>query len=113
MLCVMASPRVCAKLISEIDAARASGKITSDKDSGRIISNEEARELPYLQACIKEAIRWFPPIASMVPKRTPPGGDEILGYRIPGNISVAACGWLLRSSFLGLVSLQMYSLRSP
>lgn len=38
--------------MAEIDEAIASGKIPSDED--QVVSNEAAKGLPYLQACIKE-----------------------------------------------------------
>lgn len=89
LLCVMSNPRVCAKLVAEIDDAKKSGKVSSNMHDNKIISNDEAKELPYLQACIKEALRWHPPTTGMIAKKTPPEGDEICGYYIPGNIGVA------------------------
>jgi hypothetical protein len=55
MLNIMSNPRVYAKLTAEIDEAMASGKIPTD--SNAVISDAQAKELPYLQACIKEAMR--------------------------------------------------------
>jgi len=52
LLCIITNPRVYAKLIAEIDAAIAAEKIPSSPHE--IISDEQAKELPYLQACIKE-----------------------------------------------------------
>jgi hypothetical protein len=55
MLNIMSNPRVYAKLTAEIDAAMRSGKIPTD--SNAVISDTQAKELPYLQACIKEVTR--------------------------------------------------------
>lgn len=73
--------------MTEIDAAIASGKISSDPD--KVIANNIALEMPYLQACIREGLRWLSPIAGMLPKKTPPGGDTIEGYFVPGGVSIA------------------------
>lgn len=71
----------------EIDAAVAEGKIPKSLDA--VISNTAAMELPYLQACIREGLRWLSPIAGMLPKKTPPEGDTIEGYFVPGGVSIA------------------------
>nr|XP_036579748.1 cytochrome p450 [Colletotrichum truncatum]KAF6787428.1 cytochrome p450 [Colletotrichum truncatum] len=42
-------------------------------------------KLPYLQACIDEALRLHPPVPSGVQRMTPPEGLEIDGTFIPGN----------------------------
>lgn len=51
MRCIISSPTVYAKLMAEIDDAVAAGKIPA---TDKVISYAHARELPYLQACIKE-----------------------------------------------------------
>ncbi|KAF2165281.1 hypothetical protein M409DRAFT_67515 [Zasmidium cellare ATCC 36951] len=86
LLCIISNPRVSARLSAEIEDAVRSGKATSSKDG--IITDEQARILPYLQACIKEGLRWFPPIAGMLAKYTPPEGDTICGFHVPGNVSI-------------------------
>ncbi|KIX08762.1 uncharacterized protein Z518_03419 [Rhinocladiella mackenziei CBS 650.93] len=84
--CIISSPQAYVKLMAEIDAAMAAGKIPSD---GSVVSNAQAKELPYLQACIKEGLRWYPPIAGMLAKKTPPAGDIINGHFVPGGVSIA------------------------
>lgn len=71
----------------EIDAAVASGKIPKNFD--KVIPNTAALELPYLQACIREGLRWLSPIAGMLPKKTPPEGVTIEGYFVPGGVDIA------------------------
>lgn len=65
------------------------------------IQNAEAAQLPYLQACIKEGLRIFPPITSLRERVVPPEGDTILGHRIPGgtNIGINMPGSLLSTIF--------------
>lgn len=83
LLCIITNPRVLGKLLVEIDQAKRS--LSSDA----IISDREARALPYLQACIKEGLRWYPPIAGMLSKKIPPEGDTLCGYPVPGHVNVA------------------------
>ncbi|KAK5070160.1 hypothetical protein LTR64_001997 [Lithohypha guttulata] len=87
MFNLISSPRAYNKLMTEVDAAIAVGKIP--RDLNQVISDSAARELPYLQACIKEGLRWLPPIVGMLAKETPPQGDTIDGYFVPGGVSVA------------------------
>lgn len=76
------------KLQQEIDDAISAGLISSP------IQVAEAAKLPYLQACIKEGLRVFPPIGSLRERVVPPEGDIINGQRIPGGTNV---GFNIRS----------------
>ena len=83
LLNIITNPLVYAKLQAEIDYAIARGVISSP------VRNEEAvRELPYLQACLKEGLRIFPPITALRERVTPPQGDTINGYYIPGGVNI-------------------------
>lgn len=44
-------------------------------------------QLPYLQACLEEGLRMYPPVANGLPRVCPPGGATILGNFIPENVS--------------------------
>ncbi|KAK4505181.1 hypothetical protein PRZ48_003144 [Zasmidium cellare] len=84
LLCIISNPRVSTRLSAEIEDAVRFGKASRDG----IITDEQARTLPYLQACIKEGLRWFPPIAGMLAKYTPPEGDVLCGFQVPGHVSI-------------------------
>jgi cytochrome P450 len=71
-------PRVTSKLRAEFTSNPISSPI---KDS-------EARELPYLQAIIKEGLRIFPPVVGLMSKEVPPGGDVINNKFVPGGTKI-------------------------
>jgi cytochrome P450 len=75
-------------LRAEIDSFIASGRISSP-----VIRDAEAREMPYLQACIKEGLRIWPPLTGLMTKLVPPGGDTFNGMFIPGETEIAYSAW--------------------
>ncbi|KAK8066277.1 hypothetical protein PG997_013024 [Apiospora hydei] len=81
ILHVMSTPHVYRKLQHEIDESLASGKVTTSP-----IGSAQARELPYLQAVIKEGLRVFPP-AVIIPVAS--GQDEVVcGKLVPAGTNV-------------------------
>lgn len=54
-------------------------------------------KLPYMLACLDEAMRMYPPIANGLPRVCPKGGSTVLGEYLPENVS-KSLKWLLRSS---------------
>ncbi|KAH7313945.1 cytochrome P450 CYP4/CYP19/CYP26 subfamily [Stachybotrys elegans] len=48
----------------------------------------EIRNLPYLDACVQEAIRMHPPFALPFERVVPKGGIEVLGYHIPEGTDI-------------------------
>lgn len=85
LLNVITSPRIYRLLMAEIDAAVKRGTISA---GGDVISDSQAKELPYLQAIIKEGLRWYPAVAAELSKVTPPQGDTICGFFVPGGTKV-------------------------
>ncbi|KAK3330032.1 cytochrome P450 86A1 [Apodospora peruviana] len=78
---LMNSPDSYHKLQREIDAAIERGGVSSP------ITSEEARQLPYLQAVIKEGLRIWPPVTGFMPKVC--DTEEIVcGKRIPPGTNV-------------------------
>lgn len=84
MLYLMTSPRSYAKLRKEIHDAVRKGLVSSP-----VIRNQEAAHLPYLQACIKEALRLWVPLNGLNTKVAPPEGARVNDVWIPGGTQVA------------------------
>ncbi|GME64940.1 hypothetical protein AJ79_09813 [Neofusicoccum parvum] len=47
-----------------------------------------ANSLPYMLACLDEALRLYPPAPFLSQRLTPPGITEIAGYLVPGGMGV-------------------------
>lgn len=72
------SERVYQKLVDEIRGAfERSGDITLEK----------VNKMPYLLACLQEALRYYPPVPAGFPRVVPKGGDSISGHYIPEGVS--------------------------
>ncbi len=84
LLYIVTNPHVYHKLRQEIDSTHC---------KGAIISDAEARTLPYLQACIKEGLRMCPPVTSLLEKEAPPEGDRLNGRFVPGGTHVGFSVW--------------------
>ena len=81
MLGLMQNDRACKKLVQEVGDAIKAGKIGSGPED--VISDAQAKQLPYLQAIIKEGLRSLPPTGGLLAKQVPKGGDIIDGYFVP------------------------------
>ncbi|KAH7093666.1 cytochrome P450 [Paraphoma chrysanthemicola] len=81
---LMTSPHALAKLRNEVKA------VGGDK----VIDYQTAQKMPYLQACIKEAMRLHPatglPLSRVVPKQ----GAFIAGQNFPGGATVGVNTWV-------------------
>jgi cytochrome P450 len=84
MLHIITNPQVYAKLRAEI---------ANTTYTEPIIPDSLGRELPYLQAVIKEGLRIFPPVAGLMAKQVPPQGDTWKGQFIPGGTKIGYCAW--------------------
>ncbi|OTA69127.1 cytochrome P450 [Hypoxylon sp. EC38] len=82
LLLLVSNPVAYQKFKSEIDDAIAGGRISSP------IKDTEARQLPYLQAVIKEGLRAFPVVTATFFKKVPKGGDTISGYFVPEGTEI-------------------------
>ena len=80
---LMRHPASMAKARSEIDTAFANGSLSSP-----IKYSETTNSLPYVCACIKEAMRMHPSVGLSMQRYSPEGGMEIAGKFIPA-------GWIV------------------
>lgn len=74
-------PEHLATLREEIDD-------TLDPDED-VASYDKVKNLPFLKACLDEAMRFIPPTSAGLPRRTPPEGAQIMGEWIAGDTSVS------------------------
>jgi hypothetical protein len=83
MLHLVTNPPVLSKLLAELAGASISDPI----------KDVEARNLPYLQAVIKEGLRIHPPVTGLMSKDVPMGGDTINGYFVPAGTKIGYCAY--------------------
>lgn len=82
LFAIISNSRVYRKLLLEIDTAISQNLVSSP------IQDSEARQLPYLQACILEGLRLNAPVSQLRERMVPPEGDIINGHRVPGGTYV-------------------------
>ena len=82
LLYLITTPRALWRFRAEIDEAVETGAISSP------IQDVEAKALPYLQACIKEGLRLYPPVTGLFDKVVGPEGDTINGVFLPGGTEI-------------------------
>lgn len=85
MFLLAGNARAYGQLRSEVDNAVAGGQISDP------VSYEATKKLQYLQACIWEGIRMYPPLFGLKTKLPPKGGDTIKGIFYPDGIQVGFC----------------------
>jgi cytochrome P450 len=88
---VLADDRVHKGIIDEVDEAVRTGGLPT---SGNV-SWAQGQALPYLQACLKEAMRVRPAVGVNITRLVPPEGAELDGHFFPGGTRVAVNGWVL------------------
>ena len=64
----------------------------------RVIKFADAQRLPFLQACIKEALRVFGPVCMTLPRLAPPGGLTIGDKHFPENTILSINPWVMHYS---------------
>jgi cytochrome P450 len=85
---ISTTPHVHSRLVAEFKAALANGKVTRP-----VIRDVEARALPYLQACVKEGLRMYPPVTGLLAKAVPPEGATIDGKFVKGGTQISWNSW--------------------
>lgn len=81
LLYILTTPSAYTRLIAELDA-------NVNSSSQPLIQFAVAKKLPYLQACIKEGLRMWPPFAGLQSKIAPPGGETVNGVFLPGGLEI-------------------------
>ncbi|KAL4895727.1 cytochrome P450 [Aspergillus ambiguus] len=74
-------PRTFQKLRQELDAGLPPHRA--------VATWQQVKNMPYLKACIDEAMRLHPPVATDLVRRTPPEGMVIDGVPVPGNTDIS------------------------
>lgn len=81
---LLRNPEILAKLKDEI---RGACKTEAD------INMDVLANLPYMNACIEEGLRIFPPVPVGLLRTVPTGGSTIDGHLVPANTSVCVSSW--------------------
>ncbi|KAL5334118.1 cytochrome P450 [Aspergillus crustosus] len=87
-LFLITNPQVFTKLRAELDQAVDNGQVSTP-----IITYEQAQALPYLQACVQENLRIWPPVVGLMQKVVPAGGDTLHGKFIPEGTQIGYSAW--------------------
>lgn len=83
------NPSVLAELRQELDMAITEGRMSRDR-----ITLKESQDLPFLQACIKEALRMCAATGLPLWRVVPEGGIEMLGQYFPAGTEVGINSWV-------------------
>jgi cytochrome P450 len=84
---LLKNPEKMDRLTKEIKAA-----FTSLEDMTMV----KLSQLEYLQACIEEGLRLYPPVPVGLPRHTPKGGAMVCNRWIPGGVSESSTQLLIR-----------------
>ena len=82
------NPRAYQKLTEEIDAS-----VQNGASSSTVIQDSQATQMPYLEACVKEGLRMWPPVVGLMSKVVPPEGAILLDKFVPGGTCIGYCAW--------------------
>lgn len=88
---VARNPQIQQQLQAELEEAERDGFIPP---VGGMIRYDQATQLPYLSACIREGLRYGPGTAQ-IPRESPQDtGLELEGIYIPPTVSVSTSAWI-------------------
>lgn len=82
---VIQSPQTTRTLLQEIQDFDRVGKLSSP-----VATVEETKQLPYFLACVKETLRFAPPIPFILPRYVSKGGLDLNGIWVPQGTEIAA-----------------------
>lgn len=88
---LLTNPDSLAKLRAELSLARSEGRLAANG----IVSWKESRDLPYLDACIKEAGRLHSPVGLAMERVVTSKGLEVCGTFLPPGTVVGLNPWVV------------------
>lgn len=86
---LLKNPWAYSTLQAEIDAKDQEGQLSN------LITYAEAKDMPYLQAVMKESMRLHPAVGIPMPRYVPKGGAEIDGKWFPAGTVVGINAWVV------------------
>ncbi|KAA8900649.1 cytochrome P450 [Sphaerosporella brunnea] len=89
LLNVLAHPGAYQKILDEIAAAEAAGRLSSP-----VATYEECQNLTYFSTCFKETLRGAETTRGMMPRYAPKGGLTIAGQFVPEGTHLSATPWV-------------------
>lgn len=69
--------------------AQLTSEVRTAFPSASDITLDSSRRLPFMNACIEEGLRIYPPVPAGLPRTTPEGGAEICGEWVPPGVTVS------------------------
>lgn len=90
---LLKNPRCMEKVYEELDSKAKEG-FFGDYENG-LVTWSESQNLPYIDACIKEAFRLHPAPGLTLERIVPPQGAEIAGHFVKGGTIVGCSAWVL------------------
>lgn len=86
---ILREPRIYQQIMAEIDDAVKAGRLSE------VVQFNEAIQLPYFQAALKEAMRMRPAVGVAMARQVPPAGADIDGKWYPGGTAIDVHAWVL------------------
>lgn len=68
-------------------------EIRSAFESADEMNSQRLQNLPYMNSCIDEALRIFPPVPTGLTRTVPENGDTVAGEFLPGGVTVSCHSW--------------------
>lgn len=85
-------PNVLRRLQEEIDMVMAQDGASKDG----MLRYHVTSQMPYLQAVIKESLRYYPVVGTILPRRVPKGGVDLAGYHFHEGLTIGVNLWTTR-----------------
>ena len=85
---LLKNPRTYNTLVDQILSFDARGELSE------YITYNEAQRMPFLQACMREALRMHPAVGLLLERIVPPEGATISGAFLPGGTIVGMNPWV-------------------